>query len=311
LTDRLFEGDRVGDTEGEFHLVDGDTSFLGDLLGTGLPSELGLQARLGGSYGCQRVVEVHGDPDGAGLVGDGPGDGLTDPPGGVRRELEARPPVELPNGSEETQDSFLEQVEEVDTGRVGVTPSIGDDEPQVGGEEGVLGLTALALGATQLDLFLLALVVALLEALGSVFPRLDLLGELDLLLCRQQVVFADGSQVLRNEVGGEPTALVGELALKTRSLGGTIGLRIGSRHETHSSLGNGRWAGVATMPDNPPLVNPPIVLRETIRTLPGNLTAVFSTTMHDRIFPLPRRFLRPTAPGLCRRPMSPFHGWED
>ena len=30
---------------------------------------------------------VHGDADGAGLVGDGSGDGLTDPPGGVGGEL--------------------------------------------------------------------------------------------------------------------------------------------------------------------------------------------------------------------------------
>ena len=38
---------------------------------------------------------VHRDADGAGLVGDGPGDGLADPPGGVGAELVTLAVVEL------------------------------------------------------------------------------------------------------------------------------------------------------------------------------------------------------------------------
>ncbi|MPN25063.1 hypothetical protein SDC9_172470 [bioreactor metagenome] len=41
---------------------------------------------------------MHRDADGAGLVRDGPGDGLTNPPGGVGGEFEALGAVKLFNG---------------------------------------------------------------------------------------------------------------------------------------------------------------------------------------------------------------------
>ena len=44
---------------------------------------------------------VDGDADGAGLVGDGPGDGLADPPGGIGGELIALGVVELLHGFDE------------------------------------------------------------------------------------------------------------------------------------------------------------------------------------------------------------------
>ena len=57
--------------------------LFGDLLGSWVATELGLQAGLGGPHRGQGVVEVHRDADRARLVGDGTSDGLADPPGGI------------------------------------------------------------------------------------------------------------------------------------------------------------------------------------------------------------------------------------
>src|SRR4029450_4495893 len=77
---------------------------------------------------------VHRDPDGAGLVRDGPGDGLADPPGGVGRELVAAAVLELVDGLHQTDVAFLDQVEELQA-PVGVLLGDRDDEPQAGLEQ--------------------------------------------------------------------------------------------------------------------------------------------------------------------------------
>ena len=78
------------------------------------------------------------DADGAGLVGDGPGDGLADPPGGVGRELEALRVVELLDGPHEAEVALLDQVEE---GHAPADVALGDrdDEAEVGLGELLLG----------------------------------------------------------------------------------------------------------------------------------------------------------------------------
>ena len=53
------------------------------------------------------LYHVDGDADGAGLVGDGPGDGLTDPPGGIGGELKALGEVELLHGLDQAQVCLL------------------------------------------------------------------------------------------------------------------------------------------------------------------------------------------------------------
>ena len=55
---------------------------------------------------------VHGDADGARLVRDGARDGLADPPGGVRGELEALRVVELLHRADEAEVAFLDEVQE-------------------------------------------------------------------------------------------------------------------------------------------------------------------------------------------------------
>ena len=55
---------------------------------------------------------VDRDADGAGLVGDGPGDGLPDPPGGVGGELVALGVVELLHRLDQAQIALLDQIQE-------------------------------------------------------------------------------------------------------------------------------------------------------------------------------------------------------
>ena len=75
---------------------------------------------------------------------------LADPPGRVRRELEAPAPVELLDGADEAERALLDQVEE---GEAAAAVALGDrdDEPEV-----------------RLDHLLLGVLVAGLDALGEV-----------------------------------------------------------------------------------------------------------------------------------------------
>ena len=97
---------------------------------------------------------VHRDADGARLVGQGARDGLPDPPGGVRGELEAAPVVELLDGAHEAEVALLDEVEERHAA-AHVPPGDGDDQAQVGLGELALGVHVAALDALgQRDLFL-------------------------------------------------------------------------------------------------------------------------------------------------------------
>ena len=101
---------------------------------------------------------MHREADGARLVGDGSGDGLPDPPGGVGGELEAAAVVELLDGAHEADVAFLNQVKERHAGP-GIVLGDRDDEAQVGLDE---------------------------LALGRHIAALDALGQRDLLLGREQ-----------------------------------------------------------------------------------------------------------------------------
>ena len=84
---------------------------------------------------------MHRDADGAGLVGDGAGDGLTDPPGCISGELVAAAVLELVDGLHEADVAFLNEVEELQAA-VGVFLRDGDDETQVGFDQFALGRSA-------------------------------------------------------------------------------------------------------------------------------------------------------------------------
>ena len=84
----------------------------GDLLGPGLAAQLLQQAPRDADEPVDGLHHVHGDADRAGLVGDGAGDGLANPPGGVGGELEALAVLELLHGADEADVALLDQVEQ-------------------------------------------------------------------------------------------------------------------------------------------------------------------------------------------------------
>src|SRR5215831_13920911 len=173
LADGRLEGDGLlRDLEDLAHLVHRHFHLHRDLFGARLAPELLHQLPRGADQLVDGLDHVHGDADGAGLVGDGAGDGLADPPRGVRGELVAAPVLELVHGLHETDVAFLDQVEELEAA-VRVLLGDGDDEAKV-------GLYHLLLGAGGLDL---ARADVLHDTLQIVGPRLRvLLGPLDLLL---------------------------------------------------------------------------------------------------------------------------------
>ncbi len=139
------EADRLlGDLEDLPHLLHRHVHLGRDLLGGRLAPELLDELPGGADELVDRLDHVHRDADGAGLVGDGAGDRLADPPGGVGRELVAAPVLELVDRLHEADVPLLDQVEELEAA-VRVLLGDGDDEPEVGLDHLLLGLGGLLL----------------------------------------------------------------------------------------------------------------------------------------------------------------------
>ena len=83
-------------------------------------------------------------------TGDATLDGLADPPRGVGRELVAAAPVELLDGADQAEVALLDQLREVHRGAPGELRRDRDHEAQVGADEVVEGLLAVAHRALQL-----------------------------------------------------------------------------------------------------------------------------------------------------------------
>src|SRR5471032_335919 len=77
-----------------------------------------------------RLDHVHRNTNGAGLVGDRASDRLTDPPGGISRELVAATVFELVHSLHQADVAFLDQIEELQA-TVGVLLGDGDHQTQV------------------------------------------------------------------------------------------------------------------------------------------------------------------------------------
>ena len=91
--------------------------------------------------------------DGAGLVGHGAGDGLANPPRGIRGELEALLPVELLDGADQTEVAFLNQVKEQHAAsRVALGQR--DHKSEVGLQQVILGSFAVVRSPLELALAL-------------------------------------------------------------------------------------------------------------------------------------------------------------
>jgi hypothetical protein len=203
---------------------------------------------------------VHGDADRAGLVGDRSGDGLADPPGGVRGELVAAAVLELLDGLHQVDVAFLDQVEELQAA-VGVLLGDGDHQAKVGHDQLLLGLIGLLFARADLA-----------DGLAQVFVRdavehlqltelLLVLGEaalvevaagLVLLALEGLLVFADHGRGLSQLVvdvpelvdhpiarlGSEVDALqlVGELLLETGNGAGTRRVQESGRRPSRRGL---------------------------------------------------------------------------
>ena len=148
---------------------------------------------------------MHRDADGAGLVSDRPGDGLTDPPCGVSGELVPLGVVELLHRLDQAQVALLDQVQELHP-PAHIPLGNGDHQAQVGLCQPLLGPLALFDGFLQLgaDLGgdLLSGALQLLHLLLCLGARPHGLGQVDLLIGGEQVDLADLLQIHPHRVVG-------------------------------------------------------------------------------------------------------------
>jgi hypothetical protein len=130
--------------------------LLGDLAGPCGPCSTGISmlSAISSTVGsrpssCTSMREVRSelvdgldhvdrDADGPRLVGDGAGDGLADPPGGVGRELVPTAVLELVHRLHQADVALLDQVQELKPA-VGVLLGDGDHQPEVGLDQLLLG----------------------------------------------------------------------------------------------------------------------------------------------------------------------------
>ena len=132
----------------------GSSALLRDLLDRRVAVELLGEDPARAEHLPGLLGDVDGQADRPPLVRERPGDRLADPPGRVGRQLEPELPVELLDRADETEISFLDQVQQRDAG-LRVVPRDRHHESQVGLDELPLRrLVARVLAARQLPLLL-------------------------------------------------------------------------------------------------------------------------------------------------------------
>src|SRR5215211_7018989 len=132
LPDRGLQGDRTPRYAPDaYDLLGVDLHDGGHLFVRGVAVELGAESALDPVVLVDLLDHVHRDPDRTSFVGYRPGDGLTDPPRRVGRELEALAVVELLDGPHQPDVALLDQIEQRDAPS-GILLRDGDDEPEVG-----------------------------------------------------------------------------------------------------------------------------------------------------------------------------------
>src|SRR5450631_1157430 len=201
LADRRFQRDRLlRDLQDLADLVERQLHLLGDLFRRRLAPQLLHQVAAGPNQLVDRLDHVDRDADRPGLIGDGPGDRLPDPPGGVGRELVAALVLELVDRLHEADVPLLDQVEELQPA-VGVLLGDGDHEAQV--------------GLDQLRLGLLSRSLAVLDLVDGVAQ--DVLGQLGLFLDALDLLagVGDDQRHLLDLVGAD-AELLGDGALAQR-----------------------------------------------------------------------------------------------
>ena len=132
LADRRLERDRLlGDLLDLADTFCRHVHLLADLFRCRVATQILQELALDTDELVDGLDHVDRNADRACLVGDSAGDGLTDPPRRVRRELEALRVVELLDSTDEAKVAFLDEVEE-EHAAAHIALCDGDDETQVG-----------------------------------------------------------------------------------------------------------------------------------------------------------------------------------
>src|SRR4051812_30275336 len=209
FSDRSLERDRLlRDLHDLAHLRNRHVHPLRDLFRLRLTTELLNERARRARQLVDGLDHVHRDADRARLIGDGAGDGLTNPPRRVRRELVAAAILELLDRLHQADVAFLDEVEELQAA-VRVLLRDRDDETEVGDDQFLLGLIGFFLaranvadGAAQLAvrrsverLQLAELVLILLQT-----AAIEVAARLVLLTLERDFVLADHAHVLRQLV---------------------------------------------------------------------------------------------------------------
>src|SRR5579884_724676 len=112
--DRGFERHRVArDGLQLLDLLNRNVHAAADFVIGGSAAEFLLELTGSAEELVHALVHVHRNADGAGLVGDGARNGLTNPPCGVGRELVAAAVFELVGGAPQADVAFLNQLEQM------------------------------------------------------------------------------------------------------------------------------------------------------------------------------------------------------
>src|SRR5579862_746932 len=140
FANRRFERDRLlRDLEHLAHFCHWNIHALGDLFRRRLASQFLHQLTRSPDQLVDGFDHVHRDADGARLVGNRAGDGLPNPPRGIRRKLVATAVFEFVDGLHQANVAFLNQVEELQAA-VGVFFRNRNDQAEVGLNQFALGL---------------------------------------------------------------------------------------------------------------------------------------------------------------------------
>src|SRR5579884_3198668 len=118
------------DLEDLAHFGHRDIHALGNFLRSWLAPEFLHQLPRGANELVDGFDHVHRNTDGAGLIGNGAGDGLADPPRGVRGEFIAATVFKLVHGFHQADVAFLNQVKELQPA-VGIFFGDGNHKTQV------------------------------------------------------------------------------------------------------------------------------------------------------------------------------------
>ncbi|EBA16654.1 hypothetical protein RSK20926_02579 [Roseobacter sp. SK209-2-6] len=141
VPDRGFERDRLlGDLHHLADLLQRHLQFFGQFFRGRLAANLMQHLASGADQLVDGLDHMDRDPDGAGLIGNRTGDGLTNPPGRIGRELVTAAVFKFVHRLHQADVAFLDQIQELQAA-VGVFLGDRDHQAQVGLDHLFLGLT--------------------------------------------------------------------------------------------------------------------------------------------------------------------------